>query len=196
MAWRFDRTRLFHTTGRIRNFRTFTYVKLNYVYCLWLILGLVQVPGITKAQDTLQGLLPLRNMEVVYDTIIVTHSPQQHLLEKGKAWLRDHHYTLTDSSVSMVQGSSYLYISWNPTVVEDDPVQVMHTLQFAFIDGQCRIRITFTDAKIIKAGGSSTESLLQFATEHNTHPSLVMLNDRARIVLRDGALAMLSVQSP
>jgi hypothetical protein len=131
-------------------------------------------------------------MEVVYDTIVVTHSPQQNLLETGKIWLREHHYAITDSSASMVQGNGYFYISWNPTVVEDDPVQVHHTLQFAFIDGQCRIRITFTDTKIIKAGGSSTESLLQFATEHNTHPSLVMLNERARKVMRSSTKAMLS----
>jgi hypothetical protein len=166
-------------------------VKLNYLYFLCVILGFTQIPVKTKAQDTLQGLLPLRNMEVVYDTIVPTHSDQENLLDKAKTWLRVNHYALTDSSSGMVQGSGHIYISWIPTVMEDDPVQVMHNLQFAFIQGQCRIRITFTNAKIIRATGATTEPLLQFATEHNTRPALIMLNDRARQLMRDAVKVIL-----
>lgn len=166
-------------------------MKLNYIYFLCVILGLSHIPGKIKAQDTLQGLLPLRNMEVVYDTIVPTRSGQENLLDKAKTWLRVNHYALTDSSSGMVQGFGHIYISWVPTVMEDDPVQVMHSLQFAFIQGQCRIRITFTDAKIIRSTGATTETLLQFATEHNTRPALIMLNDRARQLMRDGAKIIL-----
>jgi hypothetical protein len=149
------------------------------------ILCTVADTSIATAQEKLQGVLPLDQMDVVYDTIISTHASKSDIYARAQQFLKDNRYSNYDSSGdlskprNLLEGSGYFYVAWKETFLETLPVQAWHTLRISLIDSACRIQMRFSKMRIVRKQSTEDSDLLNFATRHNAHSSLLELNDRA-----------------